>query len=248
MPFIKRARKFVKRAGRAVKRGLKRRYMRRGNLNVARIAKDVMYLKGVINAEKKFADYQTTGNTVGRNNNSASVSGAYYADITPTITEAVTQGGRTGSSIRVASIAYQMQLIQQAQTSWPLRIKVMLLRPTGLPETTFNVTTLAKIFNANPFSSVIDYFSERNSDYMGNWQVLASATRKIPADNLSAQYMITPIKIFRKLKWHIKYSGDTNTIVSGPIYCVVLCDYGDKGTAATGAAFDHTLRVYFYDN
>lgn len=66
MSFYKKARRYRIRTQKRVFGAIKNRYAPSGRLNVRRIAKDVAYVKSVLNVERKYLDVTSTGfNTLG---------------------------------------------------------------------------------------------------------------------------------------------------------------------------------------
>jgi len=61
MAFFKRVRRYRKGAEKKVFGAIKNRYAPGGRISVRRIAKDVAYVKSVLNVERKYKDTTSTG-------------------------------------------------------------------------------------------------------------------------------------------------------------------------------------------
>lgn len=236
-----------KNVSRPLRKRFKKRYIgkKSGALRVGQIAKDVMYLKSVLNPEKKFDEIYYNNQNVAANNGVPT--GMLVLDVTPVISQGVTQNDRTGNSIKVCSSVLRAQVKQQANTTGPLRLKAWLIQGTGGTEpTTSNIST--QFLQTNPFSNVVDYFSQRNVNYFNDYKVLASKSITLRPDQYSGQFQIQELLLARKYKsMHFKYTQTGTGIVQGTMFLVVVADWGDIA-ASTGAYLDLYNRVYYYDN
>lgn len=119
--FKAKARKYVKKQVRRAGKAIKKRYVAKGgNLKVGQIAKDVMMLKRLVNAEKKRTTLGSTSfeaaHFTGQVNGNSS--GHRIVDISPS---AINQGNgyneRNGNSIKLHSLVIKGQFIQMTNTT-----------------------------------------------------------------------------------------------------------------------------------
>lgn len=231
-----------------IRRAVQNRYIKKKSGYMPRfnmIAKDVMRLKQLVNIEKKRAEVNVTSFTVGQINNSTSVSGYYAFGVTPNPAQGLTSSNRIGNSIKLQSMVVQMKFVQQANTVVPIRLKIIFYRQIGNPTAT--ATSVTNCWEANPFSGVIDYFSNRNPDTFTDLKILRTAYVKVEPDNFSGQVQTASRQYLFKLNHHLRWDN-TGAISDGQIFMLVLADDGDKGTAATGVQGQFTSRVYYTDN
>lgn len=246
-------------------RALKKRYTRKGNLNVSQIAKDVMMLKSVINSEKKRttlgAGSFESAHFCGQVNGSSS--GHQILDISPSsIAQGTDYNQRTGNSIKLHSLVIKGQFIQMTNTSQKVRVSVdIFMRKTDVASP---AKLLAEVYSLNPFPStpVLDYHSVRNPDFYGDYMLLASRRLYVASDTVSPQtnacvnYTI-PIKFGPKV--HAKWTT-AGAYESVQIFYVVRLDSGNQastassivniptGVAETGLFHVNQWQYFYYDN
>ena len=240
--FGSRVRKFAKRAGRALVGGIKKRYAPKGNLALGTIARDVMMLKRMVNVEKKFVE-----STIVTDQQFAQAN--YYAvNITPSIPQGVTNGARTGNSIKLVSARLDVQIKSDTNTVNEFRYKYYLLHvgDTGGPASATSMTT--RLFDANIFSSYLDYHSQMSPDLFGKAKIIATGTGKVMAEGATGQTGISQWFKPLKLSQHLKYDVNATSVpVNGAYYLVF---FGDTGTnlAQTGGQLSHSIRWWYVDN
>lgn len=264
------AKKYFKKQGKRALGYAKKRYLPKGQLNVKQIAKDVMLLKSVINAEKKRLDSgllsTTTVAQYSDNTGSApSNSGYVFEDITPTIAQGLTIKTRNGASVKLHSGLLNFQFVQQANCNGPTRIRIFIIKIKNAVITP-SLSELQKIFDANPVTLFNDYNSLRNPDNFSDYQVLAKRNVFVNPDAGNSNVaMMKDLQIRLALKnHHLRYDQDSTTLRDGQIVMIAFADSGNKGSATTttgwlGAAAPVTgptsgvniyrnYRWYYYDN
>lgn len=260
-------RKYAKRFGRAVGKRLRKRYIapKSGGLRVGKIARDVMYLKSLVNSEKKRFVLSTYDQVVGQiaaTSTTTFVEGSYVTDITPNMGQGVTNSTRNGSSIRMCSLNVQLQIKQQSSSQSPLKLKFMWVLNRGI--TTSAVNFLSTFVQPNPFNTVRDFNSFLNPDNIKNYKIMRTKTVTIPADQLTSALMIKDFRVGFKFKngHHIRYDGNTSTVTAGQMFLVCLADSGNDQAiaysgastgltqvgASTGANISFVQTLYYYDN
>lgn len=255
----------LRRVGRAIYRGAKKRYGTKGGMG--RMVKDVAFVKSLVNAEKRRLDQVSSASAlVGQVY--GNVSGHATLDITPTPTEALTVAGRSGSSIKLHSSYLQLQFIQQSAAHSAVRGKIYIVQVKGAPQTSSNVAT--QYLNSNRWIyqqntvDIFDYNSPLNPDYRGQYRLLRCKKFFIPADNYSSQTrikdVIIPMKYNRGKGHHIRYNLDTTTVSDGQIVMFIVLDNGNSlgsnstltgipnTLANTGLSWNYDFRHFYFDN
>lgn len=246
-----------------------------GGLRVAKMAKDILYLKSVLNPEKKRFEFATaTTNSVGQLNQIAGSysEGRYFYDCTPTPSQGITYSTRNGASIKLHSTMWQFQFVQQASAVSDVKLIVEIFKITGEPYTGFNF--FQERYAVNPFirevisgaiAGIRDYNSQLNPDNFMKGTLVARRKVTIKADPTTSAKMITdlkiPIKYNKGQGHHIRFDKDTNNVESGQLYLVIRADRGNIGTVAasnitgvpdvapaTGVDFLWNKVDYYYDN
>lgn len=240
----KRARRFVKKIGAAAKK----RYVKKGGPNVRNIYKDVMMLKGLVNAEKKRLDVNITtpasfGATAG-----AGVTGLYAVNVTPLISQGVTGSTRNGLSVKLVSGCLDIQFGQSTNTNNQVKIRYFLVcRPDNANGAT--ATSVSQmLLEPNPFSNVIDYHSSRDPENFRNLRVIKQGTATLIPDSITGQISYVQYKIPLKFNHHLKFNTDATTSSQvNNFYLIVTADTGDA-IALTGGNILFNMRWYFTDN
>lgn len=254
--------KYAKRVVRKVGGAIKRRYYKKGNVNVKRIAKDVRFLKSVLNPEKKRIVINNTSNTpVGQVN--GNTSGHLILDLTPLPVVGTGYQQRNGASIRLHSAYYQFQLYDQTATSSPVRVKFMLFSVKGTPQSTSTIPS--QLLTPTPFitgGTVYDYNSAYNPDFLKQYKMIKCWSRTMQPDQLSGQRIIKDVTVPLKFRnTHIRFNADSTVIASGQLILMILLDNGNMSASTastltnvpqtavnTGLSVNYNLMYYYYDN
>lgn len=255
----------VKKAGRYLKREAKKRYINKsGRIATGKIAKDVAWLKSVLNPEKKKFQQNVTDASVAQCDINAS--GWYALDITPTPAQGTTSITRNGNSIRVHSAHIKYQLQHQSLTAGSgIKFRMMVIKVLGQPIASMT-TAVTTMFDSNTFvtgGSIIDYFSDRNEEAFKQFKIIRSKVVRLIPNNHNNQRAISSGSFGIKFKsHHIKYVADGSTAVQdGQYFLLVLADNGNRATVTpstlvgtsetailTGAALQLDITQWYYDN
>jgi len=269
----------LRRAGAALKKRYKAKPGGRkstGGVRVAKMAKDIMYLKSVLNPEKKrFEEATGSVNPVGQVNGivGSYSDGRYFYDCTPKPTQGVTFNTRNGASIKLHSSMWHFQFVQEASCVSDVKLCVEIFRITGEPYTPATFTFYNERYLVNPFirdtvsgtTTIRDLNSQVNPDNFMKGQCIARRTIRVRADQTTGAKMITdlklPIKYNKGQGHHVRYDKDSQTVESGQLYLVIRADRGNIGTTAisnlsgvpdvapqTGISMLWNRVDYFYDN
>lgn len=246
MAFRKGARRFVKKAGKAVVSAAKKRYTKGGKVNVMRIASDAAKLVRLMNVEKKYIDNSRSVN--GDFSQLSTLSAGYFIEeVTPQIQQGVTGSARTGNSVKLVSARLDFQVRGQSSTINELRYKYYLIcKPDALITSFSQVVT--ECFDVNLFGANYDYHSLRDPEHFKNYKIVAQGSGKLIADSLSGQLGINQAHRYLKLNHHLKYDSNVSSSpVVNKFFLVFFADSGDKSTN-TGATLDWGMRTWFVDN
>lgn len=228
---------------------------------VPQLAKDVLMMKKMLNAEKKRIGVATANTAFGQLNFNSS---AYIAsDITPIPAQGITSATRNGASIKLNSAFLKFQVYHQSSTTQPIKFKIMIAKVAGIPESNMN-TFFQQCWQPNTFlsSTIYDFHSQPNPDYFRSYKIIKSRTVTVPADQITGVNMIKDISIPLKFKnHHIRFSADTTTVSAGQLVMWVVADCGNissgssstvtpiavSGTS-TGLIMNTSFMWYYYDN
>jgi len=264
----KKAARFVKKAARKVGGMVKKRYFKGKGYSrpkIGQMIQDVRFLKSIVNAEKHKQVYASINdfNYVGQVNVNAS--GHWVMDVTPNLTQGVGTSNRVGSSIKWHASNWRFLFKQQVSAQSQMKIKVMLIAVKGIAQS--NVSNIvSSMYDGNPFvggATIYDYNAPRNQDNFKNYQILKSKTITMRADDYNTQTNIHNLNFGYKFKnHHVKWDGDSATIVGGQVIMLIVADSGNYNTTTvstlangvpflntnTGAQFSFIQTHYYYDN
>nr|UOF81079.1 capsid protein [Cressdnaviricota sp.]UOF81291.1 capsid protein [Cressdnaviricota sp.] len=262
--------KVLKKVGRAIRR----RYLPKGKKGktswgkgLKNLAKDVMVLKSMVNAEKKRFSIFSSDNSQLLGQINVNNSGHYIQDITPLPSQGAGNGQRNGSSIKLHSAMLKIQLQQMSATSSPISGRIYIIKVVGAPVTT--AVAAGEFFEPNawlaaqnPGSVILDTHCQRQQDFYKDYRVIASRRFYIKNDNISNQVMIKDINIPIRFKGHhVKFNGDTQSVTNGQLMALFVADSGNISAGAnstllgisqtaflTGLFVRYDYQYYYYDN
>jgi len=248
MAFIKRAKRYAKKAKRVVYKTVKARYVHKGGANINQIAKDVMMLKHLVNVEKKRFDLGITSNVGVGQLSGAGVSGQFSTVITPFPVEGITGNTRIGNSIKLVSGCLDMQFSQQSVAVNEVKLRwVIVCKPDNNANPSAS-TSIAQFYDPNPFSGVNDYHSSRDPEYFTSMRIIKSGVVTLRQDGVTSGQSIKQIKVPLKFNHHLKFNTDGSTITTkNQFYLFVTASAGDIA-AFTGALLLYNMRWYYTDN
>lgn len=196
------------------------RNMRLGSL-ASKAYKTAMYLKGLINVEKKFFD---------TNNTATDVINTGVIEQLTNIAEGSDYNNRTGRSVKATSNWIQLEFRQHASAT-QTHLRYLIVIDKENQGTTPAVTDVLKSANV---------YSPMNIDNGSRFKVLLD--KRFSFD--SAGTTICQRKHFKKLFHHIKWKGTNGTDEGeGQLYIVLV-----SNEATNKPGFSYTNRVRFIDN
>lgn len=255
--FYRKVKKYV------VKKARKRYIKKTGTPKFAKIYKDVMAVKKMLNAEKKHLTTDIENAVVGQVN--ANSSGHYIQDVSPTPSQGTGFSNRVGQSIKHVSSYYVFQFQRQVGLSNlpACRIKIQFVYVVGQPYGAIS-NALSPFIKSNPFidnATVYDFHSERRPEYFKDFRVLRTKIVYFGENDQANQPIIKTVKIGLKMpnNFHVKWQGNSTTQTVGQVFMLITADNGNCGTvstlddvpvttAITGLTFDWYVSHYWYDN
>lgn len=244
MPYS-RVRKYAKKVARKTYKKIKPyTSKKKGYKNRMKLYTEINQIKRMINAEKKTIDSYINGQGVAQLNNA--VDGIYVSSIVPTISQGAQYDQRNGRSIKLSGAHLRGKFVAQSNTINKVKYNMMIVRYVGQPQTTTQIAS--GMFNNDPLTGLKNIFASRNPDSFTDYRIIASKNYTLYPDSISGQTGIIDFTLPLKLKHHIRYSNNTNTIEEGEMFVIVRADSGDSGTPATGAFFSMSIRITYYDN
>lgn len=258
--------KFAKKTYGKVRRYAKKRYVRKGSgygtgLRLNKLASDIALVKRSLNTEKKYIDTgEVTAQAVGQSNGNNI--GNFALDITPTPSVGTGFSNRIGKSIKAVAMCLEYQFVQQASTSGPRKLKLVIGKVNGTPIAATGANSIQRqVMGVNPITTVFDYNSSRDVDFMKKFTILKTKTIYMKSDNLTGQTMLVSGKCAMKLNHHIQYDDNTTTVTDGQLFWYIVADSGNAGTSAvtsldyvavtaanTGVSFQTYTRFWYVDN
>lgn len=235
--------------------------MKKGKLSTARLFRDVALIKSKLNSEKKQISTNNVSQVVAQCFGTGY--GHWISDVTPILSQNVTGTGRIGNSIRVSSMVFKGQLIQQSSAVQAQKIKIEFFMNMGTPVS--GSTVIQSIYDTNYLNGLYDINSTRALDTFKNWKLMARRTYTINQDNQSGVTGFKDITIplsFKKSVWKVKYDdSNSNTVQNGQVYMVVTADSGNGSSStastntfipvtgtSTGSTLNYFINYWVIDN
>lgn len=250
--------KKIKKTAGKVTTAAKKRYgigKGRGGFKFSQVAKDLEMIKSRLNTEKKFKDQIDIEDSVGQVDGNGA--GWAYIDATPYLTQGVQENARVGNSIRATGLVLNVAARGQINAH-KRRLKICLVRSRAFALS----GTEQEVWNANPLTGLIDYYSERNySGMKGAHKILATKyVNVIPHNDSSTGFACTKMAV--KLNDIIRWDTNADTSPQEFRYHIfVFSDFGNRSlsTASTnpgvleqgsgsGVALRMSTRVWYVDN
>lgn len=245
------------------------RYAPKGVADIATIAKDLAWLKLMVNVEKKF--FKTTSTTplfLGQVNGNVSGHNMIYS--TPRPAQGDGQQYRQGSSIKLISQRYNLQFIQESAAQSGFKGVIYVVETKGKPIGPLSIANeIDEMFfgnqwisNYNAGTQIYDLCCRRNVDYMGNCRILRRIPFNIKQDAISSQTQVKTVSFGMKYKnRHVKFDGNTTDVSGGELFLVVMMDTGNCNSVTactlsgvpitainTGVSCNWDITSYFVDN
>lgn len=224
---------------------------------VASLARNVAFLKSVVNAEKKETSGAVFNFAAGQVNGNSGVTNIY--DLTPSIAQNVTGQGRIGNSVKLHSLVIKGQVLQQQNNHHQGRVKFMIFRVKGSTET----LAISNFLELNPLNSLYDYNSPRALDTFKNYELIRTKSFNLQQDNYSGVQSWKDFTIPIKFKsHHIKYNDNNGTgVTAGQLVMICVTDSGNiSGTTTStqtnipvtginsGFSVISWSKAWYYDN
>lgn len=218
---------------------------------VANLAQKVAGLVSVINAEKKRFAITTSLATVAQYNQTGAataINGCFVSDITPTPAQGVAYNQHEGSSIKLTSSYFKIQLYTQSAVSLPpVKVKIWIFAVKGSP---INIATfVTNTFQTNPFlttasyANVInDYNSPLDPDFFGTYSVLFQKEYLLPSCDVAGVLNIKDITIPMRYGGvqgkgkHIRFQDNATTVMDGQMIMIIMSNAGNSNAANVGVA------------
>lgn len=211
----------------AYKAGAKR-YSKGGKFSSTRLVKDVAMLKSLINAEKKFMDYNLTP-TISSTASYNHINGCAQDD---------TETGRDGQSVKMVSLYVEGYVTLNASaTQDNVRISVVLDRQVNGSGPAY--TDIYE--SSNPASF-------RNKDTVDRFQVLKSQNIILSHNGANLKKFCFYINLgkFDQKDMHVKYNGALATLASIYTNALYITWVGTQATNTSTAVINSRIR--FVDN
>lgn len=261
MAYAKRKAGFVKRVGRAIKR----RYFRgKGyrNPKINQMAKDVMFLKRMVNPEKKRWNTNTLGGTLSVGQVNGNSSGDYAVDMTPAPNVGTAYDQRVGNSIKYQAAHYAFQFKHMSSTEQKVRLKICFYRNMGVATSASAID--GQVLLANPFvtgGSVYDFCSSRNPDYFKTYRLVKTKYVTLDQDDFTSQAVIKTVTFGIRWGHHIKWNA-AGSNSEGQVLMSIVADSGNRSTNTTctltngvpiqgtntGVQFNYNITHYYTDD
>lgn len=211
-----------------------------------------------------YADEELFGQVDGQND------GFFSADTTPNPAQGTGVDQRIGAQIKVTGIKYNMQIRQMSAATGNGKMIIELYRVPAQVWST-SATFVNTIFEANPFirtsgganAGVIDYNSQYDPDYFGQFKLLRRKRVSVRGDSLTSQVSIKTFTFGIKFKkaMTIKWNDNGVTPQFHQLILVVRADTGNMSSStastntgiantavSTGYVLNYNHKTYFVDN
>lgn len=220
----------------------------RGYNNRQRLYRDVANLKKMINAEKQNVESSDTTVFSFAQKNSTST-GSRTLPLMPTLTQGVGEDQRKGDSIKVCSCVLKLNVqTNKNNTLQDVGYKFYLVRQPTNPDTSAS-SARDNFLETNPFSGVIDMYSNRDYQHFKDYEVIGVVQGKLTQNTNDSigMYKSNYHTLARKCNFHIRYNKGTTDILNNKIWLIAVASEGDIN-ALNYIQFQYSYKVYFYDN
>lgn len=274
MAFKQNAKKYVRKQVRRAGVALKKRYVaKKGGLKIGQIAKDVMTLKRLVNAEKKRTGWLAfSGQTLGQVKGDLTghtlhmLSPTNPGGTNPIIDQGVAFNQRSGVSVKVVSGIIKGQFIQQSAANQDIRVVMEVYHVPNQILATSSITPQLYDFNAFAGNGQIcvDTTSSRIPEYFRDYRLITRKSMHVRADTVASENnTVVPFQIPIRFKngLHWKWNKENNTFVEGEIFVILRASSGNAstGTASTvsnigvtapntGLSYSFMYQWFYYDN
>lgn len=255
MPWKKTAQRVKKN----LKKNIKRRYFRgKGykNPKLVQMAKDILTLKNMVNAEKKRVTHQATNEvaqtgtgvtgTNPTNSGMVVIRDLFY---TPPVGSAGTNphNTRMGDSIKTCSYHLDFR-VKSLNTNSPIRGKIYLVRLNSKDAQAYN-DVHEMVLTPSVFDGKYDVHSPLNYEEMKNYTIIAQKKVYVSGDSDTNQIQSKYVSMGGKLGFHQRYETGTNQIDLNELALIYVSD-DDSSLVGTGKRLEiqSAGTMYYYDN
>lgn len=263
MGIYKQAKKYTKRATKAIGKRYGISYGRRGvrmqKGSLDKVVKDVQMIKSRLNVEKKWIQGDVSNGTVGQAENA--FAGYYISTLTPLVPLGTGENERNGNSIKMTGLTIQLQMLAQYNRWSSARLKACIVSSTEPSP----VNVINDLWDPNPLTGFVDYFSNLNYSnqkrahkiertvyfYLGRSETLTNSA-SVKATN--------SLRINHKFDRITRFEGTDNFPKDMHYFLIIFCDNGNKGPITsgnpgvmqpgdnTGIEIQEYFRWYYVDN
>jgi hypothetical protein len=243
--------KYVKKAYKKGTRYAKKRYFKGkgySNPKIQTMARDVMRLKSMINAEKQNATSLVTTEYPLAQFNGVSSSGLQEINLMPTISQGISEDQRKGDSLKICSWALKIHAYTNGGDTFNgCNYRFYVLREPNNPNSLGNLAD--NFLETNQFSGVIDYHSNRDYQHFKDYIVMGTVSGKFkaPENTTLSGNKANTHTLARKQEFHIRYDKGTTNIINNPIRLLAVASDGDR-SGNNKIFFKYSFKVYYYDN
>ena len=171
-------------------------------------------------------------------------------NITPQIIQGVGEAQRIGQKCVLTGATFDLQVSSQSAAVSQIKYKYYIItqHESSIIKTT--AVVVPQFLDPNIFSvtNAIDWHSQRRTEFMKEYQVLAQGSGTLVPDSISGQISINQKRRYLKLNLPQRYlsDGSVDTIIN-QMYCIFVADSGDT-TAFTGCVAKLSFRYWYVDN
>lgn len=259
-------RRNIGRAGSA----LKKRYVSKGKLSLAKVASDAKYAlsiaktaSGLLNTEKKRTELNFYNYSLAQVSHNST--GHTLFEITPTPSQGTGNGGRVGSSISLRSFHLRLNMWQQSDTVSPINMRFYIVQTrNGESLDISKFLQYNKYLYAQNSVAIYDLQSQRDPDYFNDIKVIRSKAVRMKTDAFDNCREIKSFSLscnFGRNGKHIRFNDNGNTPSNTRLWFVGVADNGNCSQANastlagvintganTGIIFNIDMCHYFIDN
>lgn len=249
--FRTKARRYFKRQWKRGKKWALNRYYPGGKLKAKRIAKDVAWLKSIVNVEKKYLQFDYTADWA--RTTTGGTSGHVIQPLI-TLSQGTTAGTRNGNRVKMTSLQYSMFVTPQANTTMAHNYEILILMHKGdVPDsslTTGTGGTLVSNFLDQDNGGFYTSRSLREIEHFNDWIVLRRIRRTLKHDESStAGTQGHEHKGYVKLGHHLSFEGATTSPIRNQLYFLFLSNTGTTAAGTTtGLNAVCVYRIHYVDN
>lgn len=175
---------------------------------------------------------------------------ANAVNCTPSITQGVGESQRIGNKCVITGATLDFQISSQSSAVNAIKYRYYLVTQPDSSIVQASGLVITKLLDPNVFSatSAIDWHSQRRTEFMKEFKVIAQGGGTLAPDSITGQIAISQKRRYLRLNLPHRYlaDGSTDTILN-QMYFIVVTDSGDH-TLFTGAVVKMSMRYWYVDN